>query len=75
LERQASEPADTAVEAGRALRGGNVRDASQGCLAVLERRRLTGVAGDGRFLVIEPIAQQQPEPVTVLMNRPAVLDR
>jgi WD40 repeat protein len=33
------------------------------------------VAGDGRFLVIEPIAEQQPEPVTVLMNWPAVLDR
>ncbi|HSN53852.1 MAG TPA: protein kinase [Candidatus Sulfomarinibacteraceae bacterium] len=33
------------------------------------------VTGDGRFLVIEPIADQQPEPVTVLMNWPAVLDR
>jgi len=34
-----------------------------------------GVAGDGRFLVIEPVAEHRPEPVTVLMNRPAVLDR
>jgi Tol biopolymer transport system component len=33
------------------------------------------ITGDGRFLVIEPIAEQQPEPVTVLMNWPAVLDR
>ncbi len=33
------------------------------------------VAEDGRFLVIEPIAEQRPEPVTVLMNWPAVLDR
>ena len=34
-----------------------------------------GVSADGRFLVIEPIAEKQPEPVTVLMNWPAVLDR
>jgi hypothetical protein len=34
-----------------------------------------GVNRDGRFLVIEPIAEQQPEPVMVLMNWPAVLDR
>ena len=33
------------------------------------------ITGDGRFLVIEPIAEQQPEPVMVLMNWPAVLDR
>jgi Tol biopolymer transport system component len=33
------------------------------------------VTADGRFLVVEPIAEQQPEPVVVLMNWPAVLDR
>ena len=33
------------------------------------------VGGDGRFLVIEPIAEQEPEPVLVLMNWPGVLDR
>jgi Tol biopolymer transport system component len=33
------------------------------------------VAGDGRFLVIESVADQEPEPVMVLMNWPAVLDR
>jgi Tol biopolymer transport system component len=33
------------------------------------------VAGDGRFLVIESFAEQEPEPVMVLMNWPAVLDR
>ena len=33
------------------------------------------VTADGRFLSIEPLAEQQPEPVTVLMNWPAVLDR
>jgi Tol biopolymer transport system component len=33
------------------------------------------VTADGRFLVLEPIAEQQPEPVTVLMNWLAVLER
>jgi Tol biopolymer transport system component len=33
------------------------------------------VTADGRFLVIESFAEQEPEPVTVLMNWPAVLDR
>ena len=33
------------------------------------------VAQDGKFLVIEPVAEEEPEPVTVLMNWPAVLDR
>ena len=33
------------------------------------------VSDDGRFLVIEPLTQQEPEPMTVLMNWPAVLDR
>ena len=33
------------------------------------------VAVDGRLLVIEPVAEHRPEPVTVLMNWPAVLDR
>jgi Tol biopolymer transport system component len=33
------------------------------------------VADDGRFLVIESYAEQEPEPVMVLMNWPAVLDR
>ena len=32
-------------------------------------------ADAGRFLVIEPATEQRPEPVTVLMNWPAVLDR
>jgi dipeptidyl aminopeptidase/acylaminoacyl peptidase len=33
------------------------------------------VADDGRFLVIESFAEQEPEPVMVLMNWPAVLNR
>jgi len=33
------------------------------------------VTADGRFLVIESIAEQAPEPITVLINWPAVLDR
>ncbi|MEE4270227.1 MAG: protein kinase [Thermoanaerobaculales bacterium] len=33
------------------------------------------VADDGRFLVIESFAEADPEPVMVLMNWPAVLDR
>jgi len=33
------------------------------------------VTADGRFLVIESIAEQAPEPITVLINWPAVLAR
>jgi hypothetical protein len=33
------------------------------------------ITADGRFLTIEALAEQRPEPVTVLMNWPAVLDR
>ncbi len=31
--------------------------------------------GADRFLIIEPVTEQQPEPITVLMNWPDVLDR